>query len=367
MILFINVFIQENSPSPLGQPNLRYNLKDYDKLEVFFYTLHSYKVIEWSDVFIYCGLDENISNHDAVYDKILEIFPNANLFKFRNAYQSEWQEAVNLICESSDDLIWYAGNHDHPYLAPNNNQLNKILNALDNCDEVYKAAVYSHHPDNLSWIMNSNFFGWNYESNGVCSFRACRAEGIMILNQALLKNWWFDFHYGDAFIPRADWLERSCSSSESKIFMPVKVLCHHFDGYTFGSYEYDARDVPPLEIPEGFWTNNIIIDYCAETRTEGNTLVNPSLSYKAKDVDGADLKCMLEDLPLFWKERISKINYFKPNFNLKRARNRALYEAATARRLESNRMLQKGVNWGEIKEYRPPVSFKYLKDLLSFD
>jgi hypothetical protein len=30
-------------------------------------------------------------------------------------------------------------------------------------------------------------------------------------------------------------------------------------------------------------------------------------------------------------------------------------------------MLQKGVNWGEIKEYRPPVSFKYLKDLLSFD
>ena len=139
----------------MGQPNLRYNLKDYDKLEVFFYTLHSYKVIEWSDVFIYCGLDENISNHDAVYDKILEIFPNANLFKFRNAYQSEWQEAVNLICESSDDLIWYAGNHDHPYLAPNNNQLNKILNALDNCDEVYKAAVYSHHPDNLSWIMNS--------------------------------------------------------------------------------------------------------------------------------------------------------------------------------------------------------------------
>jgi hypothetical protein len=76
---------------------------------------------------------------------------------------------------------------------------------------------------------------------------------------------------------------------------------------------------------------------------------------------------MIEDLPLFWQKRIAKINYFKPTFNLKKARNRALYEGAVARRLETNKMLQKGINWGEVKEYRPPVGLKYLRNLFSFD
>jgi hypothetical protein len=367
MILFINVFIEENSPSPLGHFNSRYNLKTYSKLEVFFYTLESYRSINWSKVYIYCGLDQNLDDHESVYQRILEIFPEAHLYKFRNAYQSEWQIAVDEICSNDDDLIWYAGNHDHPYLAPNNNQLNLIIDALNDCNEIYKGAVYSHYPDNISWIMNSNFFDWRFESKGVCSFKACRSEGIMIVNKALLKNWWFDYHYGNSFIPRADWIDASCSSAEAKIFMPVKLLCHHFDGYTFGSYEYDARDVPPLEIPEGFWENNIIIDYCSFERTEGHTLINPVLPFRAKDENGADLRCMIEDLPLFWQKRIAKINYFKPTFNLKKARNRALYEGAVARRLETNKMLQKGINWGEVKEYRPPVGLKYLRNLFSFD
>jgi len=367
MILFINVFIEENSGSPLGHSNSRYNLKKYSKLDVFFYTLESYRVIEWSKVYIYCGLDSNVNDHENVYQRILQIFPEAHLHKFRNAYQKEWQKAVKEICNNEDDLIWYAGNHDHPYLAPNNNQLNLLIDALNKCNETYKGAVYSHHPDNISWIMNSSYFNWKYESKGVCSYQVSRSDGIMIVNKALLKNWWFDYHYGNSFMPRADWSEKSCSSAMAKIFLPVKLLCHHFDGYTFGSYEYDVRDAPPLEIPEGFWDNNIVIDYCSDKRVQGHTLVNPSLQSKVRDVCGADLRCMLEDLPMFWKDRISKINYFKPSFNVKKARNRALYECAVARRLENNKMLQKGINWGEMKEYRPPVSLKYLKDLFSFD
>ena len=95
-------------------------------------------------------------------------------------------------------------------------------------------------------------------------------------------------------------------------------------------------------------------------------LVNPFLPYKARDENGADLRCMLEDLPLFWKNRISKINRCDKNYRkIRNARNRALYEGAAARRLEMNKMLQKGVNWSELKEYRPKLSLKYLKDLFS--
>jgi len=364
MILFINVFLQESSRSALGHPNNRYSFKDFSKQEIFLYTLESYKVIDWKEVIIYCGLDDNYTDKEQFYQQILKIFPEANLFKFRNAYQKEWQIAIDKICEIDDDLIWYAGNHDHPYLAPNNIQLDLIIEALNNCDEKYKGAIYSHHPDNLSWLMNTSFFDWKYESKGVCSYHAKRAEGIMIVNKALFRNWWFDYNYGDSFIPRADWVN-GCKSELAKIFLPVNVLCHHFDGYNLGSYMYHTCDVPPLEIPEGFWDNQIIIDYCSNYKKEGNTLVNPNMPNKIIK-DGADLRCMLEDLPLFWKGRIKKINYYEPDFNLKKIRNKVRFEAAAARRISYNQMLQKGMDSSFLLNYRPKVPLCILKDLFSF-
>ena len=60
MLLFINVYLQEGIPSPLGMPNCRYNLPNYSKQEIFLYTLESYKTIQWSKVIIYCELDPEI-------------------------------------------------------------------------------------------------------------------------------------------------------------------------------------------------------------------------------------------------------------------------------------------------------------------
>lgn len=364
MILFINVYLEENAPSPLGQPNSRYNLKNYTKREIFLYTLESYKVIPWSHVFINCELHENVEDHQGVFRKINELYPNALVSHSRCIYQWHWQSCVEKILEYDDDLIWYAGNHDHPYIASNNKQLNLLIDALNNCHEQYKSAVYSHHPDTASWIMEDLFFNCKHESKGVCSYEISRAEGIMILNKNLLKSWWFDFNYGDARIPRADWIGISCSSPISKVFLPIKPLCQHFDGYTLSSYEYSAADSPPLEIPEGFWDNNIIIDYCGSERRPGHTLVNPFLPYKVIDENGADLRCMLDDLPLFWKNRISKINHYDKNYRkIRNARNKALYEGAAARRFELNKILQKGINISELLDYRPKLSLEYLKDL----
>jgi len=367
MILFVNVYLDEINASPLGHPNSRYKLKQYSKQEIFLYTLESYKVIDWSHVVIYCELSESISNQEDYYCKIKNIFPNSILFKKRNAYQEEWQTAVELLEELDDDLIWYAGNHDHPYLAPNNVQLNKIVEALNTCDEVYKAAVYSHYSDNLSWI-SIGFDTWKYEGNSICSYFSTRAEGIMIINKSTFRSWWFDTNYCGAFIPRADWPESFCVAPMTKIFLPVRLMCHHFDGYTFGSYMYDTNDVPPLEIPEGFWDNNIVIDYCSNFRRNNNVWINPlNEQYKAISEDGVDYRFTLDDIPLFWKKRISKIYKFPHNERqIRKARHTAIFKAAAARRYSLNILTQmKGVNWSEIKEFRPKISFNYLRDLLS--
>jgi hypothetical protein len=128
---------------------------------------------------------------------------------------------------------------------------------------------------------------------------------------------------------------------------------------------YDTNDVPPIQIPSGFWEYEIEIDYCSSRRHEDRVWINPIIErHYAVDSNGVDYKCLLEDLPLFWKGRIQKIyTYGVSSKKIKKHRNRALYNAACARRYVESMMLQKGVNWSEIKEYRPQLSYSYLKEL----
>ena len=107
--------------------------------------------------------------------------------------------------------------------------------------------------------MHEPSFEWQYEGDGVSSYYVSRAEGIMIVNKNLFKAWWFDYEYNGAFIPRADWHDVTCQSPHCRIFLPVKELCRHFDGHNFSAYSYENRDITPLEIPNGFWDDDIKI------------------------------------------------------------------------------------------------------------
>ena len=368
MILFVNVFL-EHIPdnlliSPYGMQYDRGNLPLYSKGEIFLYTLESYKTIKWSKVIIYCELNSEFPSPDEFYQKIKNIFPEAELYTKRNAYQSDWQNAVDKL---DDDLIWYAGNHDHPYIAPDHEQLSALVDAMNNSEDFYKGAIYSHHPDICARIMRDSFFNWKYESKLVSSYFRDRTEGIMIVNKNLLKAWWFDYDYGDTFMPRTDWINGiRCQSPEARIFLPVKELCRHFDGHNFGAYSYEMRDIPPLDIPSGFWDYDIKIDYLTDERSDGNVWINPIKNYYAHDINGSDYKFLLKDIPLFWKERISKINHGSDENKLfKKARNLALYHSANSRIYMNNMMVQKGVNWSELREKRTRLPLYYLKDLLS--
>jgi hypothetical protein len=45
--------------------------------------------------------------------------------------------------------------------------------------------------------MNFPGFNYQYHNNGVGSYYSSRAEGVMIVNKALFKSWWFDYPYGE--------------------------------------------------------------------------------------------------------------------------------------------------------------------------
>ena len=368
MILFINVFLDHNPSdllnSPQGIPYNRFNLPHRTKGEVFLYTLHSYKTIEWSKVIIYCEMNELFPDKEKYYQEIKNIFPNCELYKTRNAYQWQWQSAIDKLDDIDDDLIWFAGNHDHTYIARDHKQLESLIDSLKNCEEEYFGAVYSHHPEICARYMRYPVFEWKHESKLVSSCYANFASAIMILNKNLFKYWWFKNDYGDNFLPRPDWANgANCQSLRHKIFFPVQELCRHFDGHEFGSYSFDINDIPPLDIPEGFWDKNIKIDFLTEKRNGNNIWVNPLIpNYFVKDLDGVDYKCLIEDLPLFWKDRISEINQpMAVNNFIRKQRNLAILNSVNARAYFANETV---LDYG-AKNFRMRLNLSYIKGILS--
>ena len=93
----------------------------------------------------------------------------------------------------------------------------------------------------------------------------------------------------------------------SKWIIPYRELCRHFDGYFY--HGITNKQAPSLEIPPGFFTNEIKIRYGYDNRKDGWVNINPkSENYYAFDKNGTDYKLTIEELPIFWKNRITDID-----------------------------------------------------------
>lgn len=130
---------------------------------------------------------------------------------------------------------------------------------------------------------------------------------IQIVNKNLLGYWWFEHDYGDAWMPRTDTFgSTEAISPETACILPYRELVRHFDGYSHNGIDINA--CPPLFIPAGFFDGEIRILYCSDNSRKGYVSVNPlKKNYTTVDSEGADLKCVLEDLPLFWRSRIAQV------------------------------------------------------------
>jgi hypothetical protein len=89
---------------------------------------------------------------------------------------------------------------------------------------------------------------------------------------------------------------------------------------------------PSMLIPNGFFENNIKIKFGYETRYEEYTNINPA-SYElyAHSASGTDYRWCLEDLPLFWEDKIRQVDINESfDVNISRA-NRNKYYVDCAR------------------------------------
>ena len=336
MILFINVFLANDQGSPFVG-NTRYCLPQEDRLRVFKYMLASYAVIPWSSVVIYVELDTRYCDErDALEAYIYGLFPGATLSWRRNSHQRDWQKALEAIFAIDDNLIWYAGNHDHIFIDSTLDNLLALQAATEAETDPYKGFHYSHYPDMMHWTAIHDF-PQTWFGNGLTRCTMTQVTSVHALSKAVLKAYFWDTNLRDAFVPRTDWFPAAVRSQRFIGYGHVKELCRHFDAYDYRptSYAWSGADCPPLSIPAGFFEGDIHIQYGGAARKANAVWVKPDAAhYLALHPGGADMKCLLEDLPLFWRGRIGKINILTEagdTTRLREARNRAILDTACAR------------------------------------
>lgn len=342
MILYMDVYITD---TPLFKnlyadlDELRSRSKIYkmpSKVDITLYTLTSYALYKWSSVLIKYELEDK-SKNDYFEKEIKKIFPNAVIIRGRSDNQTKYQESINIMETMGDEWVFYEGNNDHPLIANNLHLLDKCFEKAKELSKNYKFISVWHsqiqeggallEKDTNFWkVLNQNKILKKdiiYEDEDM--FVTRRDSGVymsnQIINLRLLKHWFFDFDLTSKKVRRTDDLADLVKTSEQIVIFPKKQICEHFDGY--GNLDavvgFRVNEViPPLFIPPGFFKNNIKIAFGYDEYREGWVNINPTKKkYSFADpVHGTDMKIGLNDIPLFWKSRISKID-INPKINQK--------------------------------------------------
>ena len=313
MILLCNTFITETPPS-IGKGKVdRGLLKSSSNFDIFKYSLASLaSAYKWKKAIIYFTLDSIYSNREnELIDFITKEFKDTELVlrTHRNEYQNDWKETYNLL---NDELIWFYCNHDHIFMDSSRQNLEQCVTSFETNEKGTCCAMsFSHWPETMRTL--HNFTNPGYEEH-YCFNYSKNHDSIQIITKELYRNWWFEGEFNQYKFPRPDYFGLSLMEIKPvpfhKTLHPYREICRHFDGYQHVNPPITNYQCPALEIPDGFFENNIRIRFGYNDNVDGWTNINPlSEFYTAVDREkGTDYKLTYKDIPLFWTGRISEVD-----------------------------------------------------------
>lgn len=376
MILYFDTYITD---IPLFKafvsPNdaVRAGCKNYampKKIDIAKYSLASYASYPWSNVLIKYTLD-NPSDYQPFDDFVKKLFPKAIIIHGRSDNQNKYKESIEILDKMDDEWVFYAPNNDHPLIASDISIIDKLIDKAKNFRKTYPfvSILYSHFSEviNLTVEGSPTNVRVKYESDikkieddevAVSHFmQKGDPTSIRIVNKDLFKHWFCSRDLGNARIIRSEDIFELVPHVPQLVIVPKREVCAHFDGYSHlmrGAQKIRPEQVPPLFIPPGFFENSIKIAFGYDDYREGWTNINPAAKkFSFQDSKkGADLKIGLEDVPLFWKNRIEKID-INPNANPKKIKKGRDKYYATVRNPWRFRLLK-----GEFKSV---AQFYYMK------
>ncbi|MBR9701510.1 hypothetical protein GOV13_01170 [Candidatus Pacearchaeota archaeon] len=306
-----------------------------DRYDVTLYTLASYAEIDWDEVVIVYEFGEDMIEKKEEFERFVKDFwPNAHIFYGRSDNQKKFQKRMNFINKLNGEWVFYAGNNDHPFVAPNKKILNSCLDKAKQLSKKHKfiSVVYCHFWEAYHTSKKGSayreymalkpkileetpeyFVDFFYEIYG---------DTIQIFNKKMINYMVFSEDLGEGKFRKIEemtWHDKMKRKRVDQIaVVPKEVICDHFDGYGHtvnSAFPVPVEYFPPLFIPKGFFENNIKIRYGYKDYKEGWVNINPLIEkYSFEDEKGTDMKISIDEIPLFWKKRISKID-INPNLN----------------------------------------------------
>lgn len=302
MLLFVNVCITPDKACF----NIEYSRGLYpleNKLDILMYTLASYATAPWSHVVCNVLLAKEYKDREEeLHTFIKDIFKNHKLIlnNSRVCLQKDWQRQIHQLLELNDPLTFCVSNHDHPFMDYNLDVLKLGEEKILEDSHTHAVLRYSH----LSEFPNYwTAMKCDIDEDGFKTLRDYMM-GIDAVKTKTLLDWWYSFDIGDTFCPRPDW-QGLPKGAEMKVYYPPRTLCDHFDAYMHA--EIPISVVPPLKIPQGFFDKDIKILYGGHEPKEGYFYINPTVKrHSCIDPYGTDAYWVLDDIPLFWRSRISK-------------------------------------------------------------
>ena len=354
MVLLFNVFITNKSATggqweQLGVTYDRGNLSTPNKLDILKYSLASYAVAyPWKRVILNLELDPDYISLDRkqeLKEFVYKTFKNIEIFYSdrRNLFQEDWINTYNLI---NDDLIFYQGNHDHIFIDSSIDYLKELTQLRDTYGENLTIST-SHFSENIRTAKGCYIdlfkgetqpppFSSDYELKDNYFFKTIpNFDSLIIITKEIYKNWFLEGDWSQLQFPPNTFPSGKLELARTEgtgiiglkeiknliktpiikqiLISPYKEICRHFDGYY---HQYITNNqCPALDIPPGFFENDIKIRYGYDDYIEGWININPkNPNYYAYDKSGTDYKFTLEDLPLVWKSRISVVDS-NPNIN----------------------------------------------------
>ncbi len=346
MVLLFNIFLtgQSSTNGAWERAGIGYdrgNLNRPNKLEILKYSLASYAVAyPWRRAILNLQIDPNyltLDNQQELKDFVFQIFKNTEVIYSdkRNIIQQDWIDTYSLI---NDDLIFYQCNHDHIFIDSSTKYLSELVELKEKYGDYFTIST-SHFPEAIrtskcGYIDHNEdspkSFSTNYEfHDNYLSKTSTTLDSLIIITKKLYEDWFLKgkwnkiqvppniFPSGQIELPRTEGVGiiglggirdiLQIPLPQQTLITPFKELFRHFDGY---NHQFITNNqCPSIDIPPGFFENNIKIRYGYNDYKEGWVNINPkSEYYYAYDKSGVDYKFTLEDIPLVWKDRISIID-----------------------------------------------------------
>jgi hypothetical protein len=315
--------------------NGSYAYRYRSKLDIVKYTLLSYSIIDWDDVVIRFECENN--RHSSIfYNFVSKLFPMAKISNTRSDTAKKFLDAL-LELEGNnyqDPWIFFSPNNDHPYLATPPD-FDSVIQEAEDIEIIFPKRIvsilYSHFTEGVASISPSQYL-WGHSQFNLPNILGETERAFIVENTGLMsdsiKLWrlstllmLFKHNKNDGRVIRLEDLDSYASKKFKEITIAPKIeLCRHYDSYT-----EMLNTTPPLFIPNGIFDKKIKIRYGYSDILDGCVNINPFGRYSFLKDGDADLKCLLNQIPFFWKDRIETVDISADIANIEHVLNYRLF------------------------------------------